>query len=190
MGLPTIVDMAANAALAAPTAIDLMRVGDRFAASVATAGFSVNVTARANTMRFPRGASRYTAATLREIPTLGTRDIDVTVDGETHACRATVGTVANTSDFGGGMRISPAAIPDDGLLEGTVVGKCGRVELLRWFRKVFDGSHLEHPRVSTFQGRSITLSGDAGDVWADGEPVSSGDVTIEVVPDALLLAGN
>jgi diacylglycerol kinase (ATP) len=182
-------DAAANAALGAASLVDLMRMGDRFAASVATAGFSVSVNARANTMRFPRGASKYTVATLRELRNMGARDIDLTIDGETHKCRSTVVTVANTSDFGGGMRISPAAKPDDGLLEVTVVGECGRLELLRWFRKVFDGSHLDHPRVSTFQGSAITLEGEVGDVWADGEPVSTAEVTIEVVPKALHVAG-
>ena len=101
---------------------------------------------------------------------------------------ASLVTVANTSDFGGGMRISPDASATDGLLDVTVVGEVGRFELLTWFRKVFDGSHLDHPKVTTYRGRAITVTAEA-DIWADGEPVAPAPVTIEAVPGALLLAG-
>ena len=165
-----------------------MRIGDQWGASVATAGFSVDVNRRANRMRFPRGSSRYTIATLLQLPTLGADGYELSIDGEDHDVLATLVTVANTSDFGGGMRISPDASPTDGLLDITVVGNVKRVELLTWFRKVFDGSHLDHPAVSTFRGRTVTVSADT-EIWADGEPVTPAPVTIEAVPGALLLAG-
>ena len=179
---------AVEAALAEPSKVDLMRIGDRWGASVATAGFSVDVNRRANGMRFPRGASRYTIATMLQLPRLGADGYELSIDGEDHDVLATLVTVANTSDFGGGMRISPEASPTDGLLDVTVVGEVGRIELLTWFRKVFDGSHLDHPAVSTHRGRTVTISADT-EIWADGEPVTPAPVTISAVPGALLLAG-
>lgn len=189
LGLETGIAAAIDAALGEPTPIDLMRIGDQWGASVATVGFSVAVNERANRMRFPRGSSRYTIATLLQLPKLSGVGYELSVDGEEHDVVASLVTVANTSDFGGGMRISPDADPTDGLLDVTVVGDVGRIELLTWFRKVFDGSHLDHPKVSTLRGRAITIAADDTHVWADGEPVTTAPVTIEAVPGALLLAG-
>lgn len=177
------------AALGDPTPIDLMRIGDRWGASVATTGFSVAVNKRANSMRFPRGPSRYTVATVLELPRMRAAGYEISVDGVEHEFLATVLTVANTSDFGGGMRITPDARPNDGALDITIVGEVGRLELALWFRRVFDGSHLDHPMVTTLRGRAITIAAVDTDVWADGEPVTTAPVTIEAVPGALLLAG-
>jgi len=189
LGLPTDMEAAVDAALAEPTAIDLMQIGDRWAASVATSGFSVSVNIRANAMRWPRGASRYTLATLLELPKLRATDYQLTIDGVTHDLPAVLVTVANTSDFGGGMRITPAAKATDGFLDVTVVGDIGRLELLRWFRKVFDGSHLNSPKVTTLRGREITVVAPTTPVWADGEPICQSPVTIAAAPGALRLAG-
>lgn len=188
LGLSDEATVAVEAALGAPSQIDLMRIGNRWGASVATAGFSVAVNERANGMRFPRGGSRYTIATLLELPRMAATGYQLDIDDDEQNVVANLITVANTSDFGGGMRISPDASPTDGLLDVTVVGDVGRIELLTWFRKVFDGSHLDHSKVSTFRGRAVTVTADAH-IWADGEPVAPAPVTIEAVPGALLLAG-
>ena len=188
LGLNAEATVAVEAALGDPSQVDLMRIGNRWGASVATAGFSVAVNERANRMRFPKGASRYTVATLLQLPRMTAAGFQLAIDDDEQNVVASLVTIANTSDFGGGMRISPEASPTDGLLDVTVVGEVGRVELLRWFRKVFDGTHLDHPKVSTFRGRAVTVTADA-DIWADGEPVAPAPVTIEAVPGALLLAG-
>ncbi|MEM7286529.1 MAG: diacylglycerol kinase family protein [Actinomycetota bacterium] len=188
LGLDSEPTVAVEAALGEPSRVDLMRIGSRWGASVATAGFSVAVNERANGMRFPRGASRYTVATLLELPRMRATGYQLAIDDDEQNVVASLVTIANTSDFGGGMRISPSASPTDGMLDVTVVGEVGRVELLTWFRKVFDGSHLDHPKVSTFRGRAVTVTADV-DIWADGEPAAPAPVTIEAVPGALLLAG-
>lgn len=190
VGLPTTLDAAVEAALAPPTSIDLMRVNDeRWAASVATLGFSVTVNARANQMRRPKGSARYTLATLRELPTMKAEPYEIVVDGVAHRGSLTLLTIANTSDFGGGMRITPAADASDSLLDLTLVESVGRLELLRWFRKVYDGSHLDHPSVITLRGTRVEIKHAPTDLWADGEPVTSLPATIEAVSGALQLAG-
>jgi diacylglycerol kinase (ATP) len=189
LGLSTDLDQAVEAALGDPTPIDLMRIGDRWGASVATAGFSVAVNARANNMRWPRGANRYTLATLREAPRLGVARYELNVDGATYDLPAVLVTIANTPDFGGGMRISPKADATDGRLDITVVGAVGRIELLLWFRKVFEGTHLDSPKVTTLQGTEISINAPETEIWADGEPVADSPVTIRAVAGALALAG-
>lgn len=178
---------AVRVALGEPDPIDAIRVGDRWIASVATAGFSGDVNARANRLTRPRGQSRYTVATVLELPALRRRPTRLTVDGVTHHHDAVLLAVGNTAWFGGGMHICPHADPDDGMLDVTVVDGVGRLELLRFFNRVFKGTHLDHPKVHTHRGARIELDADVA-VWGDGEPVATGPVVLEAVPAAIRLA--
>jgi diacylglycerol kinase family enzyme len=96
--------------------------------------------------------------------------------------------VANTGWFGGGMQISPDADPDDGRLDVTVVGDVGRIELLRFFRLVFDGRHMTHPKVHGLRGREIRIEADDLMLWGDGETLGRTPSRLEAVPGALRLA--
>ncbi len=188
LGLPSDPVEAARMAVGDAHPLDAIRVGERWVASVATAGFSVDVNERANRMRFPRGPSRYTVATLLQLPALRARGVTLTVDDVPHEVDLTLLAVANTSDFGGGMKICPTADPGDGLLDITVVERLGRIELLRFFRLVFDGRHLDHPKVTTLRGRRVTVDGDDLAIWGDGEPVTTAAATLEAIPAALKIA--
>lgn len=175
-------------ALADPARIDAIETDRGWVASVATAGFSGDVNARANSLRWPKGPRRYTVATLLEIGRLRARPLRLTVDGHTHDLEVTLLAVANTPSFGGGMMICPEAVADDGQLDVTVVSAIGRLALLRYFPKVFSGSHLTHPKTSTYRGRCISIDAEELDVWGDGECLGSGPATLTAVPGALAIA--
>jgi diacylglycerol kinase (ATP) len=176
---------ACRAALGPPRRFDAVRGGPGWAASVVTAGFSVQVGERAGRLRFPPGGARYTTATLLELPRLARRRWRIEVDGVAEELDGVLVAVANTRSFGGGMAICPAADPADGLLDVGVVGDVGRLELLRFFPRVFRGAHVGHPAFRTFRGARVALSADEDvDVWADGERFGSTPVELEVVPGA------
>ena len=69
----------------------------------------------------------------------------------------------------GGMKIAPLANPFDGIANLTLVSKVGRFELLRFFRRVFSGSHMSHPKVEGLEGKHIVLETAGLGLWADGE---------------------
>lgn len=193
-GLDALVDddlrASVRTALGPASPVDAIRTGHGWVASVATAGFSGDVNGRANRLRFPRGPSRYTVATLAELPGLHTHDIAVTIDEETFTTPAVLLAVANTGWFGGGMNICPHADPTDGLLDMTIVADVGRLELLRFFRLVFSGRHLVHPKVHTHRGREIRIEADDLAFWGDGEPLGGTPTTMTAVPGAVRLAGH
>lgn len=188
-GLPTERDAAIAVALGPWRSLDAVRIGERWAATVATAGFSGRVNARANTLRWPRGQPRYTVATLIELTRLRPFALEVTVDGETVTSSCSLIAVANTPHFGGGMAICPGANPDDGLLEVTLVEAVPPLTLGRFFPRVFAGTHLSHPAVRTFRGRVVELGATGVDLWADGERVGPLPRRLECVPGALRVAG-
>lgn len=193
LSIPSDLDGAVATALGPTRPVDLLRVGDRWAASIATIGFAGDVNACANRLRRPRGASRYSVATVLELPRLRARPLELRIDGDGPGdIRATLVAVANTDRFGGGMRIVPDAVPDDGHLDITVVGPVGRIRLLRFFGRVFRGTHTTLPEVDTHRGTHVTLRCPGTQLWADGEPIGdplgSDPLAIDVVPDALLVA--
>jgi len=187
-GFSTDIEGAAKRALSPPTELDAIHTPHGWIASVATAGFSGDVNDRANRLRWPRGQRRYSVATMLELPRMRARSATLTVDGLDHELDAVLIAVANTAWFGGGMEICPGANPTDGQLEVTVVGDVGRIEMLRFFNRVFKGTHLDRPGVSTFRGHEISIDSDSLQLWGDGEAIGSAPITLEARSGALRLA--
>ncbi|WP_277586165.1 diacylglycerol/lipid kinase family protein [Psychrobacillus antarcticus] len=65
--------------------------------------------------------------------------------------------VCNQPYFGGGMKISPSSIPNDQLLELTVVNKLSRWKLLFVFGTVFFGKHTKFKEVTQFQASDFNI---------------------------------
>ena len=175
-------------ALDAPTAVDAMRTDHGWVASVATMGFSGDVTARANALRWPRGAQRYTVATILQMRGLRRLEATIEVDGVTHSADTSMLSIGNTAYFGGGMKICPEARPADGLLHVVVIGAVPRRTFLRVFPAVFVGRHVRHRDVATYRGRRVTVRG-TDLMWADGDELGPLPVTCEVVAGAVRVAG-
>jgi diacylglycerol kinase (ATP) len=131
----------------------------------------------------------YVAAVLRTLAVYKPHPFRLTVDGEPHELRAWLVAVGNGPAYGGGMNIAPNARLDDGLLDITVVGEMSRLEMLWNFPKVFKGTHLANPKVTTFRGARAELESlDASvpmDVYADGERVGPLPATMDAVRDAI-----
>lgn len=157
----------------------------RYFAGVLSGGFDAIVNERANRMRFPRGPSRYIFAMLFELIRMRARHYRVTVDGVTRDIEAVLIAVANNGQFGGGMRICPDALLDDGELDLFFLHKIGRLGLLRAFPRVFSGTHVTHPRVEFVRGKSVRIELADVRAYADGEPTWSFPLTVEVVPRSL-----
>ena len=185
------VEEAAARALGPSRPVDAISTDrQRWVAFSVTGGFSVDVNVRADRMRFPRGPSRYTVATLLTMPGLRHRELVVTVDGRRTELRSALFAVNNTPTFGGGMAICPDADPGDGMLDACVVGPASRTTMLRLLPKVFDGSHVGHGHVHMLRGRTVTIEGEPLDLVGDGEAIGATPITVEVVPNAVNVAAD
>jgi diacylglycerol kinase (ATP) len=152
-----------------------------------SAGFDSIVNERANTMRHPKGASRYTLAMLRELITLKPIEYTITHDGQTFQSGGVMMSVGNGVSLGGGMKVTPTAVVDDGLLDILVVGPLTRIQFLRIFPKVFAGTHIQDPRVSIITAKKIRIEADGVVAYTDGERFAPLPIDIEVRPGALLV---
>jgi diacylglycerol kinase family enzyme len=93
---------------------------------------------------------------------------------------------ANTSTYGGGMKIAPQAKMDDGLLDVCVVGGIDPFKLFCMFPTVYVGRHLKIREVSYFQTAGVRVETERPlDVYADGEYVCRTPVEVSVHRAAL-----
>ena len=93
--------------------------------------------------------------------------------------------VGNNTSYGGGMKVAPGALLDDGLLHVTLLRKLGKAEFLRVFPKVYKGTHVHHPAVDVLVGREVRLEAPGAIAYADGERIGPLPVTATCVPGAL-----
>jgi len=172
-----------------PTDIDAVLtdsvVGKRWYAGVMSSGFDSAVNERANRMRWPRGRSRYNIAIMAELGVFKPLPFRVTVDGAETEVEAMLTAVGNNTSYGGGMKVTPGAVLDDGLLHVTVLRRLSKVEFLRVFPRVYKGTHVDHPAVDVLVGREVRLEAPGAVAYADGERIGALPVTATCVPGAL-----
>jgi diacylglycerol kinase (ATP) len=155
--------------------------------AVLAAGFDSLVNERGNSMRWPKGPSRYNVAIFVELLALRSRKYRVTLDGEVREVEANLVAVGNTASYGGGMRMCPAAVATDGKLDVVVGGPISRTTLIQLRPKLFSGTHIEHPAVQTYRAESVTIEAEGITTYADGERMCALPVTITARPGALSL---
>lgn len=185
---------ALEAALAAgPRTIDAARIrwddagepGERWFACALSAGFDAIVNERANAMRHPKGPSRYILALLAELVRLRPIRYRLDLDGRVVEVDANLVAVGNNVSFGGGMKITPDALVDDGLLDVCVVRPLSRVNFLRIFPRVFQGTHVSHPNVTIERAKRVRIEAEGIVAYGDGERIAPLPIDVEVVPGVL-----
>ena len=88
---------------------------------------------------------------------------------------------ANTPAYGGGMKVAPRAILDDGQLDVCIVSELPKLRLFCLFPSVYFGRHLAVPEVEYYQATSVRLeTGGPLDVYADGEYVCPTPVEVSL----------
>jgi len=174
------------------TKMDLGRVaGGPWFAGVLCAGFDSAVNERANRMRWPAGPRRYDLAILAELAKLRPGRLTVEQDGERTELDATQVAVGNIPHYGGGIPICPAADPTDGVFDVTLVGRAGRLDLIKMLPGLRTGNHVHHPIVTTSRARQVRLGEANGWIaYADGERIGPLPVEVSCVPGALLVVGS
>lgn len=165
--------------------------GERTAwfANVASAGMSGAVAQRANaTTKVLGGKVSFLAATLAVFARWKPTEVEVSVDGERRSGLMYDVVVANCRFLGGGMHMTPGALPDDGLFDVLLIGDITRADLALTLPKVYRGTHLPHPKAELLRGRAVEVEAAVPlPVELDGEQPGTTPARFEVVPRALRL---
>jgi diacylglycerol kinase (ATP) len=192
LGIPLKDPSAATRLLETPVLrqLDVVRLTtpqrERFYVNVGGAGFDSEVNAYANRMRLVKGKAKYVVATFALLPRFKPGQFEVVVDGVEHELPGMLIAVGNGVSYGGGMKVCPTAVPDDGLIDLCVIGDISKAQFIKTFPKVFKGRHVDHPKVTVLRGKEVTISAERTlQVFADGEHVGTLPATFTVVPASL-----
>lgn len=154
-----------------------------------SAGFDALVNARANKWKFLKGPSKYRIAMFRELAAFKKLRYKLMVDGEYHEVDAMLCAVTNVDCYGGGMKVTPDARPDDGELDLFIVHKISRRELVKIFPSVYTGGHVGHPAVEIVRVKNVEIDSGTTPAFADGEAAGHSPLKISVVPGGLQILG-
>jgi diacylglycerol kinase (ATP) len=165
--------------------IDAVTTGERWFGCVLGAGFDSAVNERANRMRWPRGSSRYDLAIALELPRFKALPFRITLDGELWETDAMLVAVGNAQSYGAGIRITPDARIDDGLLDVCVLEPVSKLEFVRTLPKARTGRHVEHPAVTVKRAKVVMLESPGVVAYADGERMGPLPITCECVAGAV-----
>jgi diacylglycerol kinase (ATP) len=93
---------------------------------------------------------------------------------------------------GGGMKQAPNAKPDDGLFDLTIIRPIGKFKVIRNVAKLFDGSFVKLPEVSTYTSSKISIVSETPMyLEVDGESLGHTPFEFAIIPKSLkVITGN
>jgi YegS/Rv2252/BmrU family lipid kinase len=108
---------------------------------------------------------------------------ELIIDGEKIDADVFSLNVGNGRYCGGGMRQTPDALPDDGILDVTVINGIGKFEIIRNLKILYDGTILSHPKIDGYKCKNIKVSSDQVlYVEADGESLGHTPAEFSIIP--------
>lgn len=169
----------------APTLVDIGVVDGEYFGAVLSSGFDSVVNERANKMKWPKGPAKYNAAIVLEFPKFQPIEFKIFADEKILEVEAMLIAIGNGSSYGGGMRVCPDAVLNDGLFDIMILHPVSKLEFIKVFPTVYKGTHVEHPQVEVIRAKAIRIESSAV-AYADGERIGQLPVQVESLPQSLL----
>jgi len=154
---------------------------------VVGAGMDADANARANRMpSWVRSPVAYLFAAVQSLLAFRPVDIEVTTDARHQKRQSLLIAVGNAHRYGGGIKIAPRAVLDDGLLDVCLVGRISKLKVLFCLPIIYFGGHTRLKEVEYFQASKVRIeSNPALELYADGEPACRTPVEISLIPRGL-----
>jgi len=137
-----------------------------------------------------RGRASFVISTLQEVRDLGYTTVRVKLDDRPEKLLNTINfCVANSRYFGGGMKIAPDALINDGFLDVVNIGDIRTAKIILNAYKLYTGAHLDLSEVKHRLARRIEVAPANENqtifIETDGELPGRLPAIYEIVPDAL-----
>ena len=169
--------------------LDVGEVADEYFINSMGIGFGADVVRQTLRMTRLKGFLLYLAAVYKTFWSFDPADLEVTSAEFTERERMMMLEILIGTSAGGGFRLTPDALPDDGLFDVCVIREVSVAQFLRYVPRVIRGTHATLPQVSIFQTADlrVTSMDRPLEMHLDGElrlPQES-SVHIRIIPRAL-----
>lgn len=167
--------------------IDLGRANGRWFSLMAGLGFDAQVVhAIGPQIKNLLGSFGYVLTGLRLLKQYAPADMTITLDDRQLRARAWVAVVGNAASYAHHWKLTPHASIDDGWLDLCLFADAPVRELVGELASALSGRHLDHPQVSYFRARKVTIQADPRVcMQVDGDAAGFSPAEIEIVPKAL-----
>lgn len=162
-------------------AVDYLEVGGVRCMNVAGLGMDVDVLERCQRGRM-KGKLKYLFSLVKSIFAFKGYPITVFSEGREEKHDALVAVACNGSQFGGGIRICPDAIVDDGKIDVVIVDCVGgKIKLIKTFIELLKGKILSYYATTHFRADEVRVLPDSPcTVQLDGELYHGLDFTVKL----------
>lgn len=161
----------------------------RYMANIGGLGFDANVCFKVDGYKDAgkTGSNLYIKGLLRAFFGYTNKRFKIVVDGDTLYEGKVFSTAFGIGRYsGGGMLQTPEALPDDGLLDITVIKKIPKLKVIFNIKKLYSGDIYSIKQVIHTKGRNVHVeSFPFAKVEVDGEAVGFTPVTVTMMPQAL-----
>ena len=166
--------------------IDTAKLNDKYFFNMAGMGFDAHVS-RVFAGNKRRGLKGYIEMFLKEMITYKSQAYEIEIDGKSYKRRAVVVSIANSSQYGNNMIISPKSSLSDGLLDVCVVKPFYLFKLPVLAYQMLRATTDQSTMVEIIRGKHIKITREKEDsIHLDGEPFLMGKVIeMEVFPLSL-----
>lgn len=169
--------------------IDLGRINQRFFINVACLGLDADVANNLEKVRnkkwIPVG-QRYHASLLYTYFRYQFKKLKITMGEAQVENECTILAIGNGQYYGGGFRIAPHALPDDGMFDIYFVEKMAKPKLIPVLLKLVREKHESSPYVKRYTEKKIIVDSEEFCTFnVDGETMRSNHFEIEIFPSAI-----
>ncbi len=167
--------------------VDLGKIGDHYFDTIVTCGYDAEVARRVTEEGAPfSGTAAYVYTAITTL--FRYRSPVVRLEGDFGSYEGEILLTATgiTASYGGGMKIVPEAIIDDGLFDVCIIEPVPHRTVLRLLVTLFWGGHAGHRAVRMHRTKSLTIETDPPILlYADGERICYTPATVEIVERGL-----
>jgi diacylglycerol kinase (ATP) len=169
--------------------LGVIRAGGQETLFCCVAGVGMDAEANARANRMPpwlKSRGGYVLAALQSLIAFKPAEMSIMTEGREIRRSAFFIAVGNALSYGGGMKVTPQATLDDGLLDICLVNKMNKLKLLCWVPTIFFGQHLRLKQVEYLQATEVTINADRKlDLYADGDYAGQTPVKIGLIQQGL-----
>ena len=171
-----------------PIDVDLGKLGENYFVNVAAGGLLSNIGFSVlPEAKMVLGRMAYYLEGVRELVMENLTPIKVKIESEefNEENEIFLFIVSNSSSIGGFKKLAPKADVMDGYLDVFAIKKADMQELANIFFNIFNGDHINHPKVIYFKSKSIKVSSEEKiSIDIDGEYGGKLPATFEVLSKA------
>lgn len=167
--------------------VDIGLVNGRRFLNTVGVGFDAEVARTTNEeYKQLKGTLAYLVSVTKVLWSYRNEEMIIETEENTFEGKMLLAAIGNGRYIGGGMKLIPGAEIDNGLFHLCLLGDLTKTEILLNMPKIFSGTHLSHPQVSSLTARKVIIkSKNAMTVQADGEILGKTPIEVEIIPRVL-----